>query len=79
MSAQTSIILAQEARRDYEATVREMRNNMERTERDMLDRAVRLRSSSEAVFSKISSQPRTAETNDQYGEGEQFDVDDVFY
>ena len=79
MSAQTSIILAQEARKDYLATVRQMSNNMERTERDMLDRAVRLRSSSEAVFSKISSQPRTAETNDQHGEGEQFDVDDVFY
>ena len=81
MSAQTSIILAQEARRDYEATVREMRNNMERTERDMLDRAVRLRSSSEAVFSKISRQPRATETNDEHCGEEGWtpsEEDDVF-
>ena len=75
MNAQTSIILAQEARKDYEATVREMRNNLERTEQDMLDRAVRLRSSSEAVFSKISRQARTTEQEESW---EEFELDEVF-
>ena len=55
---------------------------MERTEQDMMDRAVRLRSSSEAVFSKISSQPRHTENNDQHHqEGEAWQLseeDDVF-
>ena len=81
MNAQTSIILAQEARKDYEATVREMRNNLERTEQDMLDRAVRLRSSSEAVFSKICRQPRaTPSQDDHHGEfgWTQFGEDEVF-
>ena len=83
LNAQTSIILAQEARKDYEATVREMRKTLEKTEQDMLDRAVRLRSSSEAVFSKISRQTRTTtESNDQQYEQEesweQFELDEVF-
>ena len=82
LNAQTSIILAQEARKDYEATVREMRKTLEKTEQDMLDRAVRLRSSSEAVFSKISRQARTTESNDQQYEQEesweQFELDEVF-
>ena len=83
LNAQTSIILAQEARKDYEATVREMRKTLEKTEQDMLDRAVRLRSSSEAVFSKISRQARrTTEINDQQYEQEesweQFELDEVF-
>ena len=82
LNAQTSLILAQEARKDDEATVREMSNHLEKTEQDMLDRAVRLRSSSEAVFSKISRQTRTTESNDQYYEQEesceQFELDEAF-
>ena len=81
LNAQTSIILAEEAQKDYVATVIEMRDSMEKTEQDMMDRAVRLRSSSEAVFSKISRQPRATETNDDhYEEGwTQFGEDDVFH
>ena len=82
LNAQTSIILALEAQRDYVATVVQIRNNMEKTEQDMMDRAVKLRSSSEAVFSKISRQPsRATETNDEhYGEEgwTPFEEDDVF-
>ena len=83
LNAQTSIILAQEAQADYMATVRQMSNNMERTEQDMLDRAVKLRSSSEAVFSKVSRQPRATETNDQHCGAEKWtnldEDDDVFH
>ena len=83
LNAQTSIILAQEAQKDYIATVKQMSNNMEKTKQDMLDRAVKLRSSSEAVFSKISRQPRATETNHQHCGEERWkhfdEDDDVFH
>ena len=81
LNAQTSIILALEAQRDYVATVVQMRNKMEKVEQDMMDRAVKLRSSSEAVFSKISRQPRATETNDEHCGEEGWtpsEEDDVF-
>ena len=81
LNAQTSIILAQEAQKDYVATVIEMRDSLEKTEQDMMDRAVRLRSSSEAVFSKICCQNRATQSQDDH-HGElgwtQFGEDEVF-
>ena len=82
MNAQTSIILAEEAQKDYVATVIEMRDSMEKTEQDMMHRAVRLRSSSELVFSKVSRQAsRATETNEEHCSEErwsQFGEDEVF-
>ena len=81
-NAQTSIILAGEARKDYMATVIQMRDSLEKTEQDMMDRAVRLRSSSEAVFSKVSPQAsRNIETNEEHCREERWSQcgeDDVF-
>ena len=45
LTAQTNILLAQAALKEYIETARQMRRNMEDTERDIMDRAVRLRSS----------------------------------
>ena len=45
LTAQTNILLAQAALRDYVDTARQMRRNLEDTERHILDKAARLRSS----------------------------------